>query len=269
MDIASIGIGRWGQLLTQSFSEKCNIKYFSSTGNSHNIKLINDIVPSAEHVDIKHILEDEKVDAVIVAVPMEQLYDIAQRVLEAKKHLFLEKPGATSFKDIDMLRTVLNKNQVCHIGYGYLRDPNYIKFKDMIRTSKARVDNLSLLWKKWGTFENDILLNLASHDIAIAHDLLGNELVIETVKVTKNTCQLQLKTQKTNVIIKIDRQSRIKDKKITLTIKDSDFYIFPPNNLIDLQRNRFLNSIEMGEDTDDLELASNVLNTIEEIRACV
>lgn len=57
----------------------------------------------AGYMDVDEFLRHEDLDAVIVATIDKTHADIAEKVLKAKKHLYLEKPMAQTFEDCDRI----------------------------------------------------------------------------------------------------------------------------------------------------------------------
>ena len=149
INVSLVGSGRWSRNLAKSFAKKVRIKSVSSTGNKENLKKMREVVPKISVASLDEILLDEEVDAVIIATPIECLADIAVKCLKSRKHVFLEKPGAVSKKQIDLLRAS-KKDRVCLINYIYLSDPAYLFFKKEI--SKKKILNGSFVWQNGDHF---------------------------------------------------------------------------------------------------------------------
>ena len=94
--VGIIGSGRWGRNIAKSFAKKSHVKKVASLGNLDNLRKMQDDVPGIIPSTLDQILEDKDIDAVVVAVSMENLADIALQCMKSGKHIFLEKPAATS-----------------------------------------------------------------------------------------------------------------------------------------------------------------------------
>ena len=78
-NIAIIGIGFWGRVLLASFLQKTNVDAASSTGNIDNIEKTKSLSNKIKFKSNLEIANDDKVNAVIIAVPVENLYDTTNR----------------------------------------------------------------------------------------------------------------------------------------------------------------------------------------------
>tara|TARA_R110000737_G_scaffold148581_1_gene178095 strand:- start:1652 stop:2494 length:843 start_codon:yes stop_codon:yes gene_type:complete len=259
-----IGAGPWACKLAKSFSEHVRIKSVVTTGNKSNLAKIRQIVPNINASTIEDVLADAEIDAVIIATSIESLGDIAIRCLQSKKHVFLEKPGASNSEQVKQIKDVKG-DKVCLVNYSYLADPSYLKFKQAI--SNKKITDASFVWHKWGTFNNDIIMNLFSHDAAMLIDCLGITPIKKYAKTGDDFCKLQLDCGSFVASIDIDRK---KEKKLKMaTFKSfSESFIWQPGckDLIGLQRNKFLKHISINDGYDNLQLANDVLSLIKEAR---
>ena len=259
-----IGAGPWACKLAKSFSKHVRIKSVVTAGNESNLVKIRQIVPDINICTIEDVLADAEIDAVIIATSIESLGDIAIKCLESKKHVFLEKPGASNSRQMKQIRDVKG-NKVCLVNYSYLADPSYLRLKQAM--SNKEITDASFVWHKWGTFNNDIIMNLFSHDAAMLVDCFGVTPIKKYAKTGEDFCKMQLDCGSFVANINIDRK---KEKKLkTATFKSlSESFIWQPDckDLIDLQRNKFLKHISVNDGYDNLHLASDVLSLIEEAR---
>ena len=276
--IGLIGAGRWGRNLAKSFSEKTRIKSVVTSGNLENIAKLQKIVPDIEVSTLDSMLSDEDIEAVIVASPIEHLSNIGKLCLQSGKSIFLEKPGA---KDVEEIKALMlaKGDSVCLINYLYLTDPSYVAFRTAIRNTS--VQKATFTWHKWGTFGNDMLLNLASHELSFLIDSLDNPLVKvgRKSKVEKDRCVLDLKCDNTDVTIKIDR-TKMARHKLVIYETDNGTYMWQPgmcendagqitsnptHDLIGIQRDKFLSHLDNDTGHTNLDLAHNVMSVIQEL----
>jgi len=148
MKIAVIGLGRWGKVLLGEFKKQVEVKYECDS-----------------KTDLKQVWEDIEVAAVVIAVPTIAHYEIADMALEAGKHVFLEKPGTTSYENLEILvKKARSKNLKLAIGYEYPHHPVVKKIKEL---GENGIDFIRLEYQKWGSFKDEIVRNLLCHDISI------------------------------------------------------------------------------------------------------
>ena len=276
--IGIIGSGRWGRNIARSFAKKRSIKRVVSTGNTNNIDMMKSICPEIVVSSIDDLLNDSEIDSVIVAVPIGSLAKNAISCLSKNKHIFLEKPAASNSKELKEVQQSTSGN-VCYVNYLYLSDPSYESFKNAI--SKTNVKTACFSWKKWGTFDNDILLNLASHDLSMVFDSLGwqNTNLISSV-IEKDKCNLVFSVDNTKVYIDIDRTSKNKNKTVSYETDDGLFMWTPglfaheeievttnaASKLLDMQRDSFLSHVRDNTGYNNLELSKRILGFIDEAK---
>jgi predicted dehydrogenase len=129
------------------------------------------------HASLDEMLQDPEVNAVVLATPAELHAQHARQVLEAGKHVFVEKPLATSSADCRALAELADsRGRILMVGHTFLHN-------DAVRWMKARIDEGDLgdvlyLYSRrlnLGQVRQDVnvVWNLAPHDISIMLYLLG------------------------------------------------------------------------------------------------
>jgi scyllo-inositol 2-dehydrogenase (NAD+) len=127
----------------------------------------------------------DDLDAVILAARSVDHGRLAIEVLTGGKHLFLEKPGATSLREHDALReeSAARPGQVVQIGYMRRYDVGFVEAQRRVQTGDAGKPLVVLLTSRdteWPADENPrdtggFLLDMASHDYDTACWLFGDE----------------------------------------------------------------------------------------------
>ena len=83
------------------------------TSTPENIKAATSDFPEAEVVkDISEILEDPSIQLVILVLPNHLHYSFGKQVLEAKKHLLIEKPFTTHVREANELINLAHQNNL-------------------------------------------------------------------------------------------------------------------------------------------------------------
>ena len=119
----------------------------------------------------QEIIEDDKIDAVVISTPVATHFEIAKLCLEAGKHILVEKPIATTIEEVTELSEIAeSKNLVAMVGHTFL-------FNSAVRYIKNLIDNNELGEIRYiysqrlnlGRIRTDVdaLWNLAPHDISI------------------------------------------------------------------------------------------------------
>ena len=168
-----IGVGNWGKNLVRDFSKISDIKKCTSRGNVQNIKWLKKNYPSIEYVsNQKEIFNDEEINAVIISTPVKTHYTLVKQALLSKKHVFIEKPICSKLSDAKELIKIAKRNNLfLFVGHIFLFNE---VLKKLIQISKKeKIIYTQFQWNKFGTFDEDIFLNLLSHDISIILRLFG------------------------------------------------------------------------------------------------
>ncbi|MCL1989127.1 MAG: Gfo/Idh/MocA family oxidoreductase [Firmicutes bacterium] len=180
INIVHIGYGYWGPNVARNImaSTKTNLHAIVDISeaalNRANLLYRDNVAYSKNYRDF---LTDSQVDAFAVATQAEFSYDIALDILNAGKHLFIEKPIATnSQRAEDICNLAKSKGLVVHCDHIMVHHPiiKYVKkmyemgeLGDIIYYDGSRV-NL-------GPIRPDMnaMLDLAVHDLAVI-DYLSN-----------------------------------------------------------------------------------------------
>jgi predicted dehydrogenase len=131
------------------------------------------------------LLEADDVDAVVVAARSVDHASVAQDVLHAGKHVFLEKPGATTLADHERLRdaAAAQPEAVVQVAYHRRYDPEFLELRRVVASGAIGEPLLVLATSRdmWAPEPEDpvpaggFLLDMAVHDYDAACWLLGQE----------------------------------------------------------------------------------------------
>lgn len=173
MKIALIGYGYWGPNIAKNLNRTKKADFYAVCDMDENNlnrarKLYGD---SVKYVKDYHELIDE-VDAFAIALRQDISYPIAVELLEKKKHLFMEKPLATSTAQVDELGRLSEKyNVTLHVDHIMVFHPIIRYIKNMIETGEMG-DLLYFDISRMNLgphIKNDInaMWDLAVHDLAV------------------------------------------------------------------------------------------------------
>jgi len=178
INLAQIGIGYWGPNLLRNFYIIDEVV----------VKKVIDIDPtSLEYVkknyksipvgtDIKEVLGDKDIDAVIIATPAGLHYRMAKEVLLSGKHCFVEKPLALKSSEAEELIKIAKENDlILMVGHVFLYNAAVNYLKECI--GKGKLGKIYYIYTQrlnLGRIRSDVnvLWNLAPHDISIILYLL-------------------------------------------------------------------------------------------------
>ena len=98
---------------------------------------------------LQEMLSDTDISAIIVATYHSSLADIGGQVLRSGKHLFLEKPGATNWRDLSSLIDLNNDfNRVIWVGYNHRFHDHARKMVSLIQDGE--IGELMLMRARYG-----------------------------------------------------------------------------------------------------------------------
>jgi UDP-2-acetamido-3-amino-2,3-dideoxy-glucuronate N-acetyltransferase len=171
MNIGIIGVGRWGKKLLRVFDDLVNVQWCAHKEDIATKVWIKRNHPNIQtSLDYFDILKDDSIKAVVIATPTNTHFQIAKDALIAGKHVFIEKPITVNSQEAKKL-IELAKDVILFVGHIFLYHPCYKKLKETISTELPVT--IEMIWKKYGTFHENIFSNLLSHDISILGDLFG------------------------------------------------------------------------------------------------
>lgn len=176
---AIIGCGWWGPRLVRTFHRLpgARVKTVADL-REERLRLLTQTYPEISvTLDYKEILLDPEIDAVCVATPIESHYTIARDVLDAGKHLLLEKPMATSRRESAALQqSAMEKRLTLLVDHIFLYDPAVVFLKQFIGAGEMGnvyyLDSSRINLAPPDATVN-VLWDLAPHDISICLRLFG------------------------------------------------------------------------------------------------
>ena len=119
--IAVIGCGYWGSNLIRTFNGIRNVDIaYCVNIRQERLDHIKKIYPKIKtEKDYKKIL-DKDIDAIVIATPIMTHYEIAKDVLEANKHVLVEKPmTANSEHALDLIRIAKKNKKVLMVDHTF------------------------------------------------------------------------------------------------------------------------------------------------------
>lgn len=178
INIGLIGFGYWGPNMARNVQEN----------NGLSLAIICDLNPKSlekaqkryPHVkcttDYHNILNNEKIEAVIIATPVSTHYELASQALNKGKHVLVEKPMTDNVRESQELVDLSQKvNKVLMVDHTFIFTPAVKKLKNIISSgdlgSLLYYDSIRI---NLGLFQHDInvIWDLAPHDISIMHYLI-------------------------------------------------------------------------------------------------
>src|SRR5882724_6895533 len=178
--LAQLGCGYWGPNLLRNFSALpgCTVKYVVDSTPERRAFVEANFPLSRAIENHQAVLEDLSVHGVIIATPAASHFSLAKQVLDAGKHVFVEKPLATKVAEVDELsRCAAERNLVVMTGHTFVYNSAVRYVKKLI--DSGELGELRYIYSQrlnLGRIRSDIdaLWNFAPHDISIIQYWLGD-----------------------------------------------------------------------------------------------
>lgn len=179
IEMAVLGCGYWGPNLIRNLRTiaDCHVRSVCDL-RVERLAYMKDLYPDVDVTqDFDSVIENPDIDAVVVATPIRTHFPLGRRALEAGKHVFVEKPLATSVAECEELISVAKlKARVLMVGHTFVYSPSVRKIRDVIVSGdlgeivyiSSRRLNLGLLQR-----DTNVAWDLAPHDISIILYVLG------------------------------------------------------------------------------------------------
>lgn len=181
LGVAVIGTGFWGRNQIRVFSEIPDCTLIATCDvNKELLQKIGNEYHIATYTSIDEILEREDVDAVTICTPTITHYDIARKVIAARKHVLVEKPLTSTVGEAQKIISLAKKEHVfLSVGFIERFNPAVHYLKSIIEENK--VGKVILIMgrrvTRWPERIGDIGVtkDSAIHDIDIMRFLLNSD----------------------------------------------------------------------------------------------
>ncbi|HWX75022.1 MAG TPA: Gfo/Idh/MocA family oxidoreductase [Solirubrobacteraceae bacterium] len=181
LTVGVVGLGYWGPNLARNFNALPDVELrWCCDESSAARERIAPMVPGAKMTARpEDLLDDDELDAIVLATPVPTHAELAVRVLEAGKHCFVEKPLAQSVADAERaVEAAERAGRTLMVGHLLEYHPGVRKLKEIadsgelgqihyvygnrLNLGKARADE-NALW------------SLGAHDVSVLLHLVAEE----------------------------------------------------------------------------------------------
>jgi predicted dehydrogenase len=178
--LAQFGCGYWGPNLLRNFSAlpDCSVKYVVDSSTERRAFVEQHFPNTIALESAASVLNDPEVEAIIIATPAGSHFALAKEALLAGKHVFVEKPLATTVAEVDELaRTAEKKERIVMAGHTFVYNAAVRYVKQLI--DAGELGDVRYIYSQrlnLGRIRADIdaLWNFAPHDISIIQYWLGD-----------------------------------------------------------------------------------------------
>jgi len=178
VNVAQIGLGAWGRNLLRTFYNIPDVTLkLGCDLSAEQLSRIGGMFPGVNWTrEYSDLLSDPEINAIIIATPPADHFQLASKALEAGKDVFVEKPLALNMDDGKRLIDLAEKNdRLLMVGHIMEYHPASLKLKEYI--SSGKLGRIYYLYSsrinlgKVRDIENS-LWSFAPHDISLIMFLL-------------------------------------------------------------------------------------------------
>src|SRR3954451_24397531 len=181
INIAVVGLGYWGPNLARNFAaiDGCELAWCCD-GSAQARERWSHAFPGARFTgELDDLLDDPDLDAVVLATPVPSHGPLAERVLRAGKHCFVEKPLAQSVEEAERAVAAAEESgRLLMVGHLLEYHPGVPKLKEIADSGELGqihyVYSNRLNLGKLRADEN-ALWSLGAHDVSVLLHLAGEE----------------------------------------------------------------------------------------------
>jgi predicted dehydrogenase len=179
--VGVVGLGYWGPNLARNFAAipGCELAWLCDSSVPAREALERSFPGARATGDLRDLLDDGELDAVVLATPVPTHAELAVAVLEAGKHCFVEKPLATTAADAERAVAAADAaDRILMVGHLLEYHPAVARLKELIDGQE-----LGELYYIYGNRLNlgklradeNALWSLGAHDVSVALHLIGEE----------------------------------------------------------------------------------------------
>lgn len=179
--MAVAGLGYWGPNLARNLAAipGCELAWLCDASEQARERLASSFPGVRTTGELQEVLDDDTVQAVVLATPVPTHAELAIAVARAGKHCFVEKPLATSAADAQRaVEAAAQADRILMVGHLLEYHPAVARLKEMIDAGE-----LGGLYYIYGNRLNlgklradeNALWSLGAHDVSVALHLIGEE----------------------------------------------------------------------------------------------
>ena len=181
VSIGVAGLGYWGPNLARNFARlpDCELRWCCDASDEVRERLAPSFPGTRFTGALDDLLADETLDAVVLATPVPTHAALAERVLDAGKHCFVEKPLAQSVADAERVVAAAERaGRILMVGHLLEYHPGVAKLKEIATSGELGeihyIYSNRLNLGKLRADEN-ALWSLGAHDVSVVLHLADGE----------------------------------------------------------------------------------------------
>jgi predicted dehydrogenase len=179
--VGVVGLGYWGPNLARNFHtlRGAELEWCCDSSEAARER-VAPLVPGTRMTDrLEDLLEDETLEAIVIATPVPTHADLAEKVLRAGKHCFVEKPLAQSVADAERaVRAAQESGRTLMVGHLLEYHPGVRRLKQLAQEGELG-DILYIYGNRLNLgkirADENALWSLGAHDVSVLLHLVEEE----------------------------------------------------------------------------------------------
>jgi len=181
MRIGVVGLGYWGPNLARNFDRlpDAELAWICDASEDARARWSREFPNARATPELADLLADDSLDAVAIATHVPSHADLAERALDAGKHLFVEKPLAQSVAEAErVVEAAERAGRVLMVGHLLEYHPGVEKMKELV--AAGELGDIRYIYGKrlnLGKLRADenALWSLGAHDVSVLLRLADEE----------------------------------------------------------------------------------------------
>ncbi len=177
--VALIGYGNWGKNLVRNFY---NLEFLVSICDldKESLAKAKKSYPGIKITSqFEDLISDPEIDAIVISTPSHTHYRLAKAALQANKHVYVEKPIATSLRETQELYVISEQvGKTLMVGHLLMYHPVVSRLKQLIQEDylgEIRYIQSDRLNHNPNRADRSVFWDLAPHDLSMMMYLLGQD----------------------------------------------------------------------------------------------
>jgi predicted dehydrogenase len=185
VSIGVAGLGYWGPNIARNLAQLPGVElaWCCDASEAVRARLAPSFPTSRFTGDLEDLLADDALDAIVLATPVPTHAPLAERVLAAGKHCFVEKPLAQSVADAErVVEAAERAGRILMVGHLLEYHPGVAKLKEI--ATSGELGDIHYIYSNrlnLGKLRSDenALWSLGAHDVSVALHLVDGEEPVE------------------------------------------------------------------------------------------
>ncbi len=177
--VAVIGCGKWGKNLARNFYNLEHLHTICDLRREQLEEARKTYKGVEVTTDYQKVLDNPDIDAVVISTPSKTHYPLAKMAMQAGKHVYVEKPMATSCVETQELFMMSQElDRVLMVGHLLLYHPAVNRLKQLIEEGYlGHIKYIQSDRLNFNPFRQDksVIWDLAPHDLSMMCYLLNLE----------------------------------------------------------------------------------------------